>query len=383
MARARLIRVLALVVLAGLIGVGIAGPPRARSVLGEVGFAVTDALQDVPEPVIVVVGLLLAVVLWFVFFRWFLKQCYRCWRVVSAWLYRGMTLVLPESPLVKFAAGAMVMIFVVIVIVGVLPALVGDLTASDQGPASYADRLSDQALNTQWSEVIDGDAVGGQPGCDDADAAGLSDRDGDGLPDAWERDGETPNGAALPGASPDRKDLYVQANYGADVQPLDETEKAQLESVWAEMPVENPDGTTGIDLHLSDSGGGAGVLDDEAVFDSRAAYDRYYTEERLGSGHCVYRQVVFGELQMGDRSGVAATPGYAAIVDGSRQPGYAGDDSFRVAITTHELLHATAGRVNGRTHTTEGWLAGGPANEFLSSETAAELNEGGLYGPAS
>ena len=377
---ARLVRVIALVGLAGLVGLGVVVPGQLQTLAGQVS---TRLLEDVPEPVIVAVALVLGVVLWFVLFRWLLTLCYRCWRVVAGWLYRVMTIVLPESPLVKFAAGAMVMIFVVIVIVGVLPGLLGSLSESGEGPASYPDRLSSAALNEDWQDIVEGDAARGEPSCGASPGAGATDRDGDGLPDQWERDGETPGGAALPNASPTRKDLYVQVNYGADVAPLSEAERSQLRQVWAEMPVDNPDDSTGIRLHLDTGTAGGGGLGETAVFESGGERDRYYTDARLGPRRCVYHQVVYGKLQMGSLAGYASMPGYSAIVDGSRQPDYEGGVDFRVALTTHELLHNVAGRVDGRTHTTAGWLAGGPDNEYLSTATARDLTESGLFGPAS
>lgn len=372
MDRSRVGRVLVGLGLAGLVGAGLAAPDR-----------VARWLQDVPEPVLVGGALLLAVVLWFLVVRYALRLCYRLWRAISERVYWVLTLVLPESPLVKFAAGAMVMIAAVIVIVGVLPAVFGTISGPAGGPESYADRLGDDELNSDWGAIVEGDAVAGEPGCGEAGVSGAADRDGDGLPDAWERAGETPDGAALPGASPDRTDLYVQVNYGADVEPLSETEKAQLRAVWAAMPVDNPDGSTGIALHLDDASAGAGGLGEAAEFTSREGHDRYYTTRWMGARRCVYRQVVYGKLRMGRLSGVASLPGYATAVDGSRQPGYDGDVAFRVAMTTHQLLHTVTGRVNGRVHTDGGWLRGGPRNEFLSDATARALSEDGLFGPAS
>lgn len=377
MTRARFGRLVGLLGLAGLLAVWLLAPPAT---VDRAGRAATRWLGDVPEPVLVGGALLFAVVLWIVLVRSLLGLLYRGWRVVADRVYWALTLVLPESPLVKFAAGATVMIVVVIVIVGGLPALIGSLSAG--GAGSYADRLSSSALNAEWEQIVDGDAVGGEPGCRNRSAAGADDRDGDSLPDAWERAGETPDGAALPGADPGRKDLYVQVNHGADVEPLSDREQGQLEAIWARMPVSNPDGSEGVSLHLDVDSERAGGLGESAVFTAKEQRDRYYTADRLGPRRCVYRQVVYGKLRMGRLAGVGSLPGYASIVDGSRQPDYEGQVGFRVAVTTHELLHNVAGRVDGRSHTTEGWLAGGPDNEFLSPATAAELEEGGLFGPA-
>jgi len=349
---------------------------------GPVAAVVGDALVSVPEPVVVGGVLLVGAVLWLAAMWLLARVLYRLWRRVGGHVTWLVGAVLPDSPLVKFAAGVTLFLALVIVVIGLLPTLVGDLSESDEGPASIAENLSDRALNSDWEDFVDGDAVGGAAVCRGRHVDGP-DSDGDGLADAWERAGETPSGAALPGGDPRRKDLYVQVNYGSSVDPLSETERDQLRAVWARMPVDNPDGSTGIDLHVDDTSPGAGDLGREAAFTDREDHARFYTDERLGERLCVYRQVTYGRTELGDLVGVGSMPGYASIVEGRQRTAYEGNVSFRVAVTTHELLHNVAGRVNGRPHTSRGWLAGGPDQEFLSETTAAELNEGGLFGPAS
>jgi hypothetical protein len=53
-----------------------------------------------------------------------------------------------------------------------------------------------------------------------------------------------------------------------------------------------------------------------------------------------------------------------------------------VAFLTHELLHNTAGRVDGRPHTTDGWLAStyDGTEQRLTPATAAELEAGFALG---
>ena len=382
MSFARVARRLAVAGAVTLLALGAIAPARAAGPLTDLRRTAGVWLRDVPEPLIVAAALLAAVVLWFLLFRSLLVLAYRGWRRVSARVYWALTLVLPKSPLVKFAAGAMVLIAAVLLIIGGLPVLVGSFADAADGPASYVDEFGESRLNGEWNQLVDGDVVAGGPACDGA-AAGATDRDGDGLPDAWERAGESPGGAPLPGASPDRRDLFVQLDYGADVDPLSSAERGQLRDVWARMPVDNPDGSSGVDLHLVADADGAGTLGQPAVFTGTDGHARYYTTEYLGPRHCVYRQVVYGELELGSLAGLAPQPGYAVVVDGSPQPDYEGSADFRVALTTHELLHAVAGPVEGRDHTDEGWLAGGPGNEFLSNATARELTAEGLYGPAS
>lgn len=83
------------------------------------------------------------------------------------------------------------------------------------------------------------------------------DSDGDGLPDVWERDGYTAGGVFvdLPamGAHPRRKDLFVWMDYmvrpnGTSLAPS-QTVIDNIKAVFANAPVANPDGTTGITIH--------------------------------------------------------------------------------------------------------------------------------------
>jgi hypothetical protein len=249
------------------------------------------------------------------------------------------------------------------------------------GQTTGGDGVPDQG---DVASVLKGDMISGSAACR-GQRVDAPDRDGDGLPDAWERAGATPGGATLPGADPDRKDLYVQLNHGSNVDPLSATERRQLRRVWAEMPVENPDGSTGVSVHLVHEGDGAGGLGEPAAFGPEFSPERHYTEARLGDRRCVYRQVTYGRIEAAAVGGKASGPGYAAVVEGD-PPAYDGTVSLRVAVTTHELLHTTAGPVDGEPHTSRGWLSPrlrpDGSDEYLSGRTAQHLNRTGLYGPA-
>jgi hypothetical protein len=80
------------------------------------------------------------------------------------------------------------------------------------------------------------------------------DRDGDGLPDFWEECGFTAaNGdfVDLPamGADPDRKDIFVEVDYMAGQMPQQQAIDMVVDA-FANAPLANPDGTTGITLHV-------------------------------------------------------------------------------------------------------------------------------------
>jgi hypothetical protein len=337
--------------------------------------------QDLPEPVVLGAVLLFVTIAWLGAVWVLAKVVYRLWQQISPRVSWALELVFPDSPLIRFAAGIMLFVVVVIVLIGALPTLIGGLGDSGSGVIGFAEELSESVPDVDWDEVREGDAVDGTAACQDQEVT-LADSDGDGLPDAWERRGETALGAPLPGADPDRKDLYVQVNYGSNVETLAPHEIDQLKRVWGRMPVQNPDGTTGIRLHVDDDSERAGSLGRPVEFADPDRHARFYTEDHLGDRQCIYHQVTYGRTSVNETVGYGSTPGYAVAVNGRTLTAYEGNVSFRVSVTTHHLLHNVAGRVDNGTHTSEGWLAGGPDQEFLSAATAAELNASGLFGPA-
>jgi hypothetical protein len=140
------------------------------------------------------------------------------------------------------------------------------------------------------------------------------------------------------------------------------------------MPVANPDGSTGIDLHIVEMG-----IDGEIRALQPGAVDRYYTRENLRTRYCLYRHVVLGELETRERIGLAESPGYAAIYDGSRFQGYDGEVPFRSAMITHALLHQVAGDVAGGAHSEGGWMDYPSAeNEQLTDAVASDIERGGF-----
>ena len=288
-------------------------------------------------------------------------------RVVLPPLRRLGGLLVPQGP-----AGflAVLLVFTTAVVFGVaapLPDRVG--TLGDGGAGGAAGGFLETAFE-------DGEVVRAEDGTVALSPSGYDrpepDTAGDRLRDDWLRAGRAPGGAPLPDGSVGRLDLYVVVVHGSNVEPLTDRERRQLRRVWAGMPVENPDGSTGIDLHLVDGGG----LGEPVRFDADDSGDhtRYYTEERLGARHCRHHLVVLGE-PTGRVAGWGAAPGYSAFVTGVRRPESDGSVTNRVRVFTHELLHNVVGLVDrgdGAIHTSRGWLGG---DEFLSGATAAQLNE--------
>ena len=75
------------------------------------------------------------------------------------------------------------------------------------------------------------------------------DTDGDGIADGTE---VKRSGKLLPGADPLRKNIYIEIDYMGSHRISDDV-KRQIKQMFASSPVENPDGSTGIDLHLKRS----------------------------------------------------------------------------------------------------------------------------------
>jgi hypothetical protein len=211
------------------------------------------------------------------------------------------------------------------------------------------------------------------------------DTDGDGLPDRVEVVGRTDDGVALPDADPTRKDLYVGVRYGAGIDRLSDAERRWLRRAFDEMPVSNPSGESGVDLHLDGRPPAGGRTDARLssrfeAYGSAGAervYRRAYDERR-----CTHRLLLFGRVTGGSRDGFAPAPGGYAVVDGRPT---AGEPTERALLAVHELLHTVVGRfADGSGHTDAGYLAEQPgaSDERLSRPAARALADGFERPPA-
>jgi len=95
----------------------------------------------------------------------------------------------------------------------------------------------------------DGDSV-----CDDAEArygtrSNARDSDGDGFSDRAELFGLSDLDLRHYGANPMRKDVFLEIDYYADRKPTDRTVQLMVDA-FAAAPNVNPDGSTGIQLHV-------------------------------------------------------------------------------------------------------------------------------------
>lgn len=239
----------------------------------------------------------------------------------------------------------------------------------------------------------------GAVGPTDSDGDGLSDAreralgtdpedpdtDGDRLPDGWEVRNETDDGAALPGADPLHRDLYVQVGYGTGIDPLTATERGRLRRLFAGMRLDNPGGESGVRLHLVQGPGLDRTVRLNGSESREALLGRLYTDDTMGDRRCVYQHLVFGRILDEETLGYGDTPGYLSVVDGARVGTADADAAGRVDYAVHELLHNVAGELDdGSYHTESGWLSHGVDDpgwaRTLSPVTRRSLADGFVPG---
>ncbi|WP_226010388.1 hypothetical protein [Halomicrobium salinisoli] len=162
-------------------------------------------------------------------------------------------------------------------------------SSSDDDSESGGGAVAPTNLADLGSEGAQGNGSGGEESADATNAtdaanadddANATDSDGDGLSDARERelgtdpnDSDTdgdglPDGAevnaeeTLPGADPTRTDVYVEVDATPGCSLSDEA-RANLTEAFETSPVDNPDGSEGISLHL---------IEDETVPEADVVY---------------------------------------------------------------------------------------------------------------
>lgn len=211
-------------------------------------------------------------------------------------------------------------------------------------------------------------------GTDPTDA----DTDDDGLEDGWEVEGETDRATALPGSDPLRMDMYVDVRYTEGVSQLSDRQLRYVQRTWADFDVENPDGTTGIAVHIGDEMGDSGRLSDDYVVRSERGYDvlegRYDPAEGNMRRDDAYHRVVIVEIRSTDFDGYGDIGGRFSIAD---------PNGNTEEVVVHELLHNVVGKLDyshrceDAHHTCEGWLRS-PIQTFMTEGVLAELRRDGL-----
>lgn len=285
-----------------------------------------------------------------------------------------------------------------------------DPTAADTDGDGLADDVELRGETDPTENDTDGDglpdgrevALGANPTDPHSDGDGIEDgrevrlgldptdedTDGDRLRDDWELANETDEGVPLPGADPASMDLYVVVGVADGVSGLSNYSRAARE--FREMPVENPDGTTGVDLHVVD----VVALDESVRLEDTSRYgedttglhriERQHARPLLGDAKGVYRAVLFVDFYqpMGTALGWGEAPGDLSVVNGKH------DDDTKRAILVHELLHNVVGTIQADErcpadpihYCGRGWLNAtvGPEDRFLPAPLADEFEDDGF-----
>lgn len=215
-------------------------------------------------------------------------------------------------------------------------------TRSPESPTKGASMVSSADFVEERSDGVDTDGDGltddeeREIGTDPL----LADTDGDALPDGWEVRGVNKIDLAKMGADPRRKDLFVwmdfmesaEADHG--LAPSDLV-LDRIVAVFADAPITNPDGSTGIRLHLRR---GSRVPHDP---DLNPAFDELLELKRRHFPAAylpVFHYMVWADrIRGGTESGLSGIPDSDFIVSLGSRGG--GTDDQKVGTFLHELGH--------------------------------------------
>ncbi len=201
-----------------------------------------------------------------------------------------------------------------------------------------------------------------------AKPAAATDTDGDSLPDAWETNGYDADGDGdvdvdLPalGATANKKDLFVEMDYMsgrlASTAAFD-----RIVQVFASAPVSNPDGSTGIRLHL-DGGAAAGAAynlggGNQVPYDSNLQPAEAQTDAIKSANFAPARKAIFHYMLWADdydntcSSGNAfAIPNDTFIVTMGPKCKWTVTENRNVGTFIHELGHDLGLTHGGSDHT--------------------------------
>ena len=190
------------------------------------------------------------------------------------------------------------------------------------------------------------------------------DIDGDGIPNTWEMKGYDADGDGkidvnypAMGANPLKKDLFVEMDYMPDLL-ASEDELDRITEIYAKLPIRNPNGTTGINIHL-DAGsarsakynlGGGNEVAHEQLDGKMQRWGDLYLANMDPNRRSVFHYMIWGDSH-GDKG--SSGPGYVGgrgfiVTVGPRFWGKSATSDVRVATFVHELGH-TLGMSHGGT----------------------------------
>jgi hypothetical protein len=214
------------------------------------------------------------------------------------------------------------------------------------------DLLFDAATQSLTGDVTFGYSRGGGGDGNRAEIwfnVGLDngDRDGDGLFDSWEINGIHMNDDGivdlnLPalGANPDHKDIFVEIDWMEDAthshRPMAGVSQAVI-NAFANAPVTNPDGTSGINLHIDESNSvpHQNELAIWAGFDAIKAAN-FDPNRRFVYHYCLFIHNIQG---LDGTSGIAEFPGNDFVVSLGSWTGGVGTIQQQEGTLMHELGH--------------------------------------------
>ena len=226
-----------------------------------------------------------------------------------------------------------------------------------------------------------------------------ADTDGDALPDGWEVNGHDFIDLKGLGADPLRKDIFIEVDYMPGFKPDDGAIETVVDS-FANAPVSNPDGSTGITLHVD--------IDDQVPMDADlnpvwADFDviknAYFSSKRAAIFHyCIFGSNYNGGTSSGRSRGIEGSDFLVTL------GGWANTPEEQAGTFMHELGHNLGLRHGGGDNTNRkpnylsvmsysfqmpGLTIGGTGNQYdysrfqLASLNEASLNESQGLNPVS
>ena len=231
---------------------------------------------------------------------------------------------------------------------------------------------------TRASVDTDPDSAAIDPDAVDTDGDGLTDTaeietfgtdpnrtdtDGDGYPDGM----EVRCARSLPDADPLRTDIYVEVD-AAEPEMLSADVRRSIRETFADAPVSNPDGSTGIDIHL--------ITNDTAL----SANGTVYSQARDGPGNDIYdfrsthfdhRDAGYYYVLLADDVAYAGEDYYV----GAGRPGIAALEPFDSTRTTASLFMHELGHAMGLGANQDGI----DEERYTRTEYDSVMNYNGLY----
>jgi len=240
----------------------------------------------------------------------------------------------------------------------------GGAGTPERAETATAVNVTDQDAADQNAVDTDGDGLSDTAERDEfGTAPNRTDTDGDGYPDGM----EVRCTGVLPDADPLRTDIYVEVD-AAGPEMLSDDVRRSVRETFADAPVSNPDGSTGIDIHL--------VTNDTGL----AANGTVYSKSRDGAGNDIYdfrsahfdrRAAGYYYVLLADDVAYAGDDYYV----GAGRPGIAAFEPFDATRITASLFMHEFGHAVGL----DGYQDGIDERRYSTDEYDSVMNYNGLY----